>query len=189
MKTKMVLIILIASWVLSACSAFSPSIADIVDGKYSVDDTVKSSVNSDDTAKIYIADQSMSEVAKTLKKAKSPNKITKAVDDKQVLVYDDYFVTLTPNKDDPSKTNIEVATYGFVRDNYQPSFFDGLLTYYMLDHLFGVNNWAYRQGSLCRSSHGCYRGYTLSGGHYKGPTSKPLFRSSPFRGGGPSAGK
>lgn len=188
----MVLFFFAATWVLSACSgfsAFSPSIAEIVDGKYSIDDTVKSSVDSDDAARIYVADQSMAEVANTLKKAKSPNKITKEVDKKQVLIYDDYIVILTPNKDDPNKTNIEVDTYGFVRDNYRPSFFDGLLTYYILDHLFGVNNWAGRQGNLCRSTNGCYGGYNASGGHYKGPTSTPLFRSSPIRGGGPSAGK
>ena len=189
MKVKLILLFFIASWVLAACSFFGPSILDIIEDKYEIADTVRSSADPEEVAKIFIADKPLSEVAKTLEKAKRPERVSKVVNDKQVLVYDDYFVTLMPNKDDPNKTDIEVAPYDFVRDNYQPSFFDGLLTYYLLDQLLDTHDWRHRQGWRCQMTGGCYRGYNESGGHYKGPGSIPLFRSTPFRGGGPEEGK
>lgn len=184
--------ILLSGTILSACSnPFSNrTILDVVKKHYTINDTVKSSVDSSDTARIFTAkNKSINQVKSVLTKEMKPSKVSDKANGKQALVYDNYIVTLTQDDKNPKNTNIEVATYGFVRDNYRPSFFQGLLTYYFLSHLFGVNNWASRQNSRCIQTNGCYRGYNQSGGRYKGPGSKPLFRSSTFRGGGPNAGK
>ncbi|TCP32075.1 uncharacterized protein DUF4247 [Scopulibacillus darangshiensis] len=188
----MVFCLLISTCLLSACTGLfnKDTILDIVKDKYQIDDTVKSSVNQDDTAMIFLAkNQSIDDVSKALQKEKKPDRASNRVDNKKVLVYENYFVTLTKDDKDPKDTNIEVATYGFVRDNYRPSFFDGLLAYYILDNLFDVDDWHRKQGRRCYATNGCYQGYNHSGGHYKGPGSKPLFRSSSIRGGGPNAGK
>lgn len=187
----MVACLLLSTSLLSACSGVfnHQTILDIAKDKYQMGDTVESSVDKDDTARVFIAkDKSIKEVVEALKKEKQPDKISDFKDDKQVLVYEDYFVTLTKDDKNPKNTNIEVATYGFVRDNYRPSFFQGLMTFYLLDRLFGVNNWRGRQSARCGTG-GCYQGYNKSGGHYKGAGSKPLFRSNTTRGGGPNAGK
>ncbi len=192
MRVYIFIAVLLSAALLSACAnPFSnQTILDVVKKHYEIDDTVKSSVDSSDKAQIFIAkNKTVSQVASALKKDMKPNKISEKANEKQALVYDKYIVTLTKNEKNPRNTNIEVATYGFVRDNYRPSFFQGLLTYYFLSHLFNVNDWAGRQNSRCIQTNGCYQGYNNSGGHYKGPGSKPLFRSSLFRGGGPNAGK
>ncbi|GGH86705.1 hypothetical protein JOD43_003672 [Pullulanibacillus pueri] len=189
MKVKGIAIILLLTLLISGCSGFGRSILDVIKEKYQMSDTVKSSVDQEDTARLFTTKQSIQEVEQTLRKEIKPDRESKLVNDKQVLVYDDYFVTLTKDEKDPKQTNIEVATYGFVRDNYHPSFFDGLLTYAVLNHLFGINNWANLQRQRCVTSGGCYQGYNKSGTHYKGPGSTPLFRSSLFRGGGPGEGK
>ncbi|WP_254901295.1 DUF4247 domain-containing protein [Tuberibacillus sp. Marseille-P3662] len=174
--------------VLPGCS-FGKNILDVAKDKYDLDDTVKSSVQREDETYIFKPDQTIDQVSQTLSKEIKPERTSDTVDGKKVLVYDDYIVTLT--KDDNNKTNLEVATYGFVRDNYHPSFFEGLLAYSLLSNILGADDWARRQGQRCRSAIGgsCYNGYAASGGHYKGPGSKPLFKSSPFRGGGLGAGK
>ncbi|MFC7393659.1 DUF4247 domain-containing protein [Scopulibacillus cellulosilyticus] len=191
MRGMMALSLFLSIFFLSACSMFNnETILDIIQKKYETDDTVKSSVHSSDTDRVFIAkNKSINEVAESLEKAKKPKEISGKVDQKKVLVYDKYFVILTPDNKNASNTRIEVATYGFVRDNFQPSFFDHLLSFYLLDKLLGVHDWAYRQGHRCYETGGCYQGYNQSGGHYKGPGSKPLFRGSSFRGGGPDAGK
>lgn len=178
--------------VLSGCSSiFSDSILSYIKHHYEVKDNVSSSLNPNDPDQIFVAkNQTIPTVASDLKKAVGPKKISQFVNNKQVLVYDNYFVTLTKDQQAPNNTLIEVASYDFVRENYRPSFFDGLLTYYMLNNLLGVNNWASRQHTHCLGSvNGCYQGYNHSGGHYKAPSSKPLFRSRTIRGGGPNAGK
>lgn len=174
--------------VLAGCGS---AIDGVIAKKYQTKDTVKSSVNSSDAAKIYVAKgQSISQVAQYLKKQQTPKKISALQNGKQVLVYNNRFVTLTKSKDNPNNTDIEVASYSFVRDNYRPSFFNGLFTAYFLSSLFNVPNWGSRQMQRCRQSvNPCYGGYTVSGGHYQGPTRKPTFRGSLFRGGGPNAGK
>jgi hypothetical protein len=190
LKVKTISIFLLLVFVLAACGS---SVDDVISDEYPLKDTVKSSTDPDDAATVYIAKgKSIDQVAQALEDKMEPNRISNRQDNKQVLIYDDYFVTLTQSKDNPNNTDIEVASYTFVRDNYQPSFFNGLFSGLLLSRLFNVPDWGRRQAYRCQQSmNGCYGGYTRSGGHYKGPTTPPSFRGSlsGFRGGGPGAGK
>ncbi|HET7658011.1 MAG TPA: DUF4247 domain-containing protein [Bacillales bacterium] len=187
-KARVLGLFLLLVLVLAACGN---SIESIIANKYSMKDTVQSSADSSDAARIYVAKgKSISQVAQYLEKQKTPKKVSPMQNGKQVLVYDNNFVTLTKSKDNENNTDIEVASYSFVRDNYRPSFFNGLLTGYFLSSLFNVPNWGSRQTFRCQQSmNPCYGGYTRSGGHYQGPSKPPSFRGSLFRGGGPNAGK
>ncbi|HET7626803.1 MAG TPA: DUF4247 domain-containing protein [Bacillales bacterium] len=191
MKGKTVSVCMLLVLVLAGCGQ---TVKDIVSATYPLKDTVQSSIDANDVARIYVAkNQSIDDVVQQLTKKKKPNRISDKQDGKQVLVYDDYFVTLMKSKANPDNTEIEVASYTFVRDNYRPSFFEGLLALYLLDELFDVDDWGKRQSSRCRHAFNpCYGGYVHSGGHYKGPQTVPSFRGSMsgfFRGGGPNAGK
>jgi hypothetical protein len=170
----------------------STNAQNIVSEQYPLQDVVKSSTDANDVARVYVAEgKSIDEVAKNLQSKKAPQEISQKQGSKQVLVYDDYFVTLTQDESNPNNTLVEVASYGFVRDNYQPDFFDGLLAYWFLDKIFGVPDWRDQQRKRCFDARGgdCYGGYNRSGGRYKGPQTPPTFRGSPVRGGGPGTGK
>ncbi|WLD94767.1 DUF4247 domain-containing protein [Alkalihalobacillus sp. AL-G] len=166
----------------------STSILDIVSDKYPLEDVVESSTNPEDTARVFIAkDKSISKVSSFIQDKMEPGNASEIKDNKQVLVYNDYFVTLTTDENDPDNTVIEVASNGFVRDNYRPSFFNGFIAYYILDDILDVDDWGKRQSQRCVGK--CYRGYNQSGGSYKGPTTPSSFRGSGNRGGGPGSGK
>lgn len=167
------------------------SILDIISDKYPLVDVVESSTNSEDTARVFAAEnQDLSEVSSFIQNEKDPDNVSEIKDNKQVLIYDDYFITLTKDEDNEDQTLIEVASHGFVRDNYSPDFFDGLIAYYILSNLFDVDDWSRRQRDRCVSAaNGCYQGYNASGGAYKGPSRPPSFRGSGVRGGGPGSGK
>ncbi|WP_226614651.1 DUF4247 domain-containing protein [Guptibacillus hwajinpoensis] len=172
---------------LSACG-ITKDILEIVEGRYQLEDVVASSVDSNDTSKVYLAEEDIPSVATYLKEQIKPNEVSELKEGKQILVYDDYIVTLEES-DEPSNTLVEVATVGFVRDNYQPDFFDGLLAYYILDEILDVDDWGKKQKNRCQSASGnCYGGYGSTGGSYKGPATIPSFRGS-NRGGGPGTGK
>lgn len=169
----------------------SASIQQLIADKYPLDDVVKSSTYADDTASIYVAEgKSLTDVSSEIQELRKPDNASEIKDNKQVLIYNDYIVTLTKDEDEPNNTLIEVASYGFVRDNYAPSFFDGYIAYMILDDILDVDDWGKRQKQRCiGATGGCYQGYNLSGGSYKGPSSPSLFRGSTHRGGGPGAGK
>ncbi|HET7578959.1 MAG TPA: DUF4247 domain-containing protein [Bacillales bacterium] len=193
MRKRSIGLLLLLVLVLGGCGN---SIQGVIAKKYPLKDTVQSSANSGDAAKVYLAKgQSISQVAQFLRQQKQPKKASGVKNGKAVLVYDNNFVTLTKNKKNPDSTDIEVASYTFVRDNYRPSFFNGLLTGYFLSSLFNVPDWGARQSYRCQSAlNPCYGGYRHSGGHYKGPRRPPSFRGSLsgpgfFRGGGPNVGK
>ena len=172
---------------LSACG-ITKDIQEIVEDRYQLEDVIESSVDSGDVSKVYTADKDLVSVASYLQDQIKPNEVSEVKEGKQILVYDDYIVTLSEGED--SNTLVEVATVGFVRDNYQPSFFDGLLAYYILDEILDVDDWGKKQKNRCKSSSGnCYGGYSATGGAYKGPTNTPSFRGSSSRGGGPGTGK
>jgi hypothetical protein len=183
--------VLLLAVLLAGCGSFGQSIRDTIDEDYPLKDVVESSTNSDDEAFVYVAKKkNLDDVSKALQEKKSPDKVSEKNEGRQVLVYEDYFVTLMNDEDNPDNTLIEVANYGFVRENYRPSFFQGLLAMSLLNNFLGVNNWGSRQQSRCRASAaGCYGGYAGSGGNYKGPTTVPSFRKTSPRGGGPGAGK
>ncbi|WP_221563300.1 DUF4247 domain-containing protein [Alkalihalobacillus sp. TS-13] len=187
MRRKVIGISIAATFLLLvACG--SANVLDWIAEHYPLEDVVESSTDPDDVARLYVAkDKSIQEVSKAIKDQMEPENASEIKENKQILVYDDYFVTLTQDEDDPENTNIEVATDEFVRDNYRPGFFNGFIAYYILDRTFGVNDWRYKQDQRCGGK--CYEGYNKSGGNYKGPATPSSFRGSGNRGGGPGTGK
>lgn len=181
-------------WCLLFLAGCSPNVDNLVSEQYPLRDVVRSSTDPSDVARVYVAEgRSIDEVADGLQAQNTPKEISQKQDQKQVLVYVDHFVTLTQDENDPDNTLIEVASYGFVRDNYHPDFFDGMLTYFLLSNLFGVNDWDRLQRQRCygtRDAYGnCYGGYNRSGGSYKRPQTPSPFKGTPVRGGGPGTGK
>ncbi|MFD1737100.1 DUF4247 domain-containing protein [Bacillus salitolerans] len=158
-------------------------------------DVVKSSFNQQDMTRIFLAEnKTIEDVAnELLEHVKSkPIEVSQNTGEKQVLVYDNYFATLTKDPNNESNTFLEIATYGFVRDNYQPDFFDGLLVLWLLDEVLDVDDWGKKQKKRCTDSgENCYRTYGNIGGGFKGPVGQPSLRggSSNVRGGGPGTGK
>ncbi|KIL44328.1 DUF4247 domain-containing protein [Jeotgalibacillus soli] len=181
---------------LSACgsgsgSLFRDDISDFISGSYQLYDTVSSAENSDDFARIYLAeDQDISSVASELQKHEEPTEMSEPRNGKQILVYDNQFVTLTESEDDSSDTIIELAGEEFVRNNYSPSFFEGYLLATFLNNIFG-NSWSNDRSQACRSNPDrCYGGYG-SAGTFVGKNAVPSLRggSSSVRGGGIGEGK
>ncbi|WP_261132023.1 DUF4247 domain-containing protein [Bacillus sp. Marseille-Q3570] len=187
MRRKVIGISIAATFLLLvACG--SASVLDWIAEHYPLEDVVESSTDPDDVARIYVGEQqTISEVSSQIQKDHQPEESSEIKEDKQILVYDDYFVTLTQDEDDPDNTLIEVASNEFARDNYRPGFFNGFIAYYILDRTFGVNDWRYKQDQRCGTK--CYGGYNHSGGNYKGPAVPSSFRGSGNRGGGPGTGK
>jgi hypothetical protein len=168
-----------------------PNVANTISDRYPLEDVVASSTNRDDTAQVFVAEnESISDVSSYIQDERKPNNTSEVKDNKQILVYDDYFVTLTADEANPENTLIEVASTGFARDNYSPSFFEGYLAYRILDQIFDVADWRKRQNQRCitANNNACYQGYGTSGGYYKGPTA-PTLRGPGVRGGGPGTGK
>lgn len=181
---------------LAACgngsgSTFSEDIEDFISDNYQLYDTVSSTENSGNFSTIYLADnQDISAVAKKLQNHSKPTEMSELKDDKQILVYDDQFVTLTKSKENSADTLVEVADEDFVRHNYRPSFFQGYLLASFINNLFG-NNWSRDRNQACRvNPDHCYGGYNSSGG-FAGKKGTPSVRggSSSVRGGGPGTGK
>ncbi|WLR50208.1 DUF4247 domain-containing protein [Bacillus tianshenii] len=166
-----------------------------VDKNYEFVEIINSSVNNNDVSKVYRAtDKSIDQVATELQEQAVPREISERQNDKQVLIYDNprLFVILTQDENEPANTMVELAEYPFVRDNFSPSFFDGLFVLWFLDEVLDVDDWGKRQKKRCyEANNNCYRGYSTTGGSYIGPSKKPSFRgySSSVRGGGPGAGK
>ncbi|MGP4080722.1 DUF4247 domain-containing protein [Pseudalkalibacillus sp. R45] len=180
--------IFIAAIFLLLVACGSGSILDWIAEHYPLEDVVESSTNPDDVARLYVAkDKSIQEVSKAIQDHMEPNNASEIKENKQVLVYDDHFVTLTQDEDDAESTNIEVASDEFVRDNYRPGFFNGFIAYYILDEILDVDDWKNKQNKRCGGK--CYEGYNKSGGNYKGPAVPSSFRGSGNRGGGPGTGK
>jgi hypothetical protein len=188
MKRQVLFILLMGiGGLLTACG--STSIQDVVRDRYTLIDSVRSTLNQDDISVIYEAEgQTLEEVRDSLRKVILPQKTSERVNDKIVMIFDDHFVTLTPSPENENNTYIEVATTGFVRENYTPSFFQGMFVMWLLDDILDVDDWGKRQKSRCIAGD-CYKGYKQSGGRYKGPAAPPLIRGSSVRGGGPGTGK
>lgn len=201
MKNSLLTGIVFVVFLLSACgtsngggsSLFQEGIAVFINNNYTFYDTVTSATNSSNYSEIYLArDKSIDEVTAELQDFEQPEKIGERQEDKQVLVYDDQFVILTDDEEYEGSTLIEVANKEFVRDNYNPSFFQGMLLMSFLNNMFGSNDWDRNQQAKCQQNpNNCYGGFSRSGGGYKGYTTPPSVRggSSSVRGGGPGAGK
>jgi hypothetical protein len=183
---------------LSACSAtggsvFKDGISDFISNEYVFFDTVNDANDSSNFSEIYLAeDESIEQVASNLLSYQQPVETSELKEGKQVLIYDNLFVILTENQDNASNTNIEVANKDFVRNNYSPSFFDGLFVLWLLDDVLDVDDWGKKRNSQCKKDPSyCYDGYGSSSGSFKGINKTPTVRggSSIVRGGGPGAGK
>jgi hypothetical protein len=197
MKKPLLALILSFTLLLSACSSaygglYQEGIAEHVNNEYFIYDTVSSVTDTSNFSEIYIAEnQSIDEVIENLTTHQQPVEISEKKDGKQVLVYDNLFVIVTADEDNPSNTLIELANNDFVRNNYSPDFFDGLLLLWVLDDLLDVDDWGKKRKKLCQQNPtNCYGGYVKSGGSFKGINKTPTLRgSSSVRGGGPGAGK
>ncbi|WP_087971915.1 DUF4247 domain-containing protein [Oceanobacillus rekensis] len=162
----------------------SPSnqIDAIIAASFPLMDTV--SDDSGTTSKIYATTEfNLEELAKVITSTIEPDETSEVVDEQQIFIYPDYFVTLKPSEDDADVLLIEVASEAFVKRNYAPSFLSTYFTIRMLDSLLG-NNWSSNRTQACQTG-GCYGGYT---GKPSGASTGTRGRST-FRGGGPGAGK
>ncbi|MBM7554968.1 DUF4247 domain-containing protein [Thalassobacillus pellis] len=139
-------------------------------------------------SKVYVTREfKVPELADLFSQTLKPREISEFDGNKQVLIYSDQFIILKKSEQKPDVVFIELANEQFVRNHYSPGFFNGLLTYAILNRMFNSNNWAERQQERCRSAGGCYGGYSMNGGYNAGKTG--TFRGSSIRGGGPGAGK
>lgn len=186
MKKKKWLTITIAAAVfLAACGLQEAD--DYIDENYTFIDAVQNSSNTNDRAMVYRTDQSVADTAAELSNVQEPEQIGTEVDGRQVLVYDDEFIILTEDPDNPGSTLVEVAEDEFVRTHYSPGFFTGMFLGSMLNGRFG-SSWERTQSNKCRNNRDdCYSG----GGYYGTGTfsSGSYGRGSTFRGGGPGEGK
>ncbi|KKI93194.1 hypothetical protein WQ54_04905 [Bacillus sp. SA1-12] len=202
MKKSLLLVMLCFVLLLSACavgpqgptggSLFKDGIAEFIETNYVLQDVVSSQQGSNEISEIYLAEnKSIDKVAADLQAYEKPREVSEKKDDKQVLIYQDSFVILTKNQDNPEHTLVEISTYNFVRNNYNPSFFNGLFAFWLLDSVLDVDDWRKRQQSKCyKNNDDCYRGYQSSGGWYKsGGNSTVRGGTSSVRGGGPGTGK
>ncbi|MBD7938309.1 DUF4247 domain-containing protein [Cytobacillus sp. Sa5YUA1] len=199
MKKSLFFVLISFTLMLTACGSgtqtsgsttFNHGIAAFINDHYTFYDVISSQDNTSDLSEIYIAeDQTIDQVVVELKGYQEPTNISEKHDMKQVLVYDDLFVIVTEDENDTNNSAIEVASQGFVRDNYQPSFFNGLFAVWMLNNLFGSDNWVNKRQNECQYREDCYGGYYASGGYYKNSDNTRSIRSSTVRGGGPGSGK
>ena len=198
MKKPLLAFLLTLTLLLSACSAtggsvFKDGISDFISNEYVFFDTVNDANDSSNFSEIYLAeDESIEQVVSNLLSYQQPVETSELKEGKQVLIYDNLFVILTENQDNASNTNIEVANKDFVRNNYSPSFFDGLFVLWLLDDVLDVDDWGKKRNSQCKQDPSyCYDGYGSSSGSFKGINKTPTVRggSSTVRGGGPGAGK
>ncbi|WP_077303066.1 DUF4247 domain-containing protein [Virgibacillus pantothenticus] len=169
---------------------FEHDIAEFINQNYTFQDVVSSQENSSDISEIYIAeDKSIDEVVNELQEHEEPEKLSERSDNKQALIYDNLFVIVTEDEDNPENSTVEIAEQQFVRDNYNPSFFNGLFALWLLDEVLDVDDWGKKRQRKCKNSGDCYGGYQSSGGLYKKSSDSKSIRSSSVRGGGPGAGK
>ncbi|UOQ46154.1 DUF4247 domain-containing protein [Halobacillus salinarum] len=161
------------------------SIQNVVKQSFPLLDTVKTDQG---LSKIYVTRKlSLPEAADALSQQVKPQEISKRQEGKQVLVYKNDFVILQESQEQNNVVFIELASDQFVRNHYSPSFFDGLLAYYILDEVLDADDWFKKRKAKCQTQGNCYGGYVRSGGFNSGKTGS--FRGSSQRGGGPGAGK
>lgn len=169
----------------------SSKVMDYIKEQFPLVDVVQSQLDSDDESYVYRAEnKSVEELASELRGQEEPTEMGEYNNGKQALIYDNQFVILTQDPDNSDHTLVEVSSEEFVRDNYNPGFFQGMLLGSLLSDWFG-NNW---DKNRCNPRvEDCYEGYGSSGGGYYGSWgsggNNTSGRGSTFRGGGPGAGK
>lgn len=168
---------------LTACGSLVQA-EDYVEDNYTFVNAVQNDGSPNDRAMLYRSEQGLTETAEELSGIQEPDQIGEVVEGRQVLVYDDEFIILTEDPDNPGTTLVEVAEEEFVRSHYNPGFFSGMLLGSMLSNRFG-SSWERTQASRCGSGR-CYSG---GGGYGTAFPSGSTGRGSTFRGGGPGVGK
>ncbi len=203
MKKPLLFVMLSFSLLLAACgniegstsgTIFKDEIAEYIDTNYILQDVVTGQSGSNDISEIYLAEnKSIDEVSKELQDHEKPREISEKVNNKQVLIYQDVFISLTLSEDNQDDTMVEISSYDFVRNNYHPNYFNGLFALWILDDILRDDNWANKRERKCSATNDdCYQGYGASGGTYKSSTSGSTSvrgSTSTVRGGGPGAGK
>ncbi|MFC4320475.1 DUF4247 domain-containing protein [Litchfieldia salsa] len=196
-KPLLAFILSINMLLLSACSSegglFKEGVGEFINNEYIIHDTVNDTTDSSNYSEVYIAEnKTIPEVTANITSHEKPKEISDLVEGKQALIYDNLFVIITEDPENPSNTFIEIANHDFVRNNYSPSFFNGLFLLWVLDDVLDVDDWGKKRNNQCKlNPENCYGGYGYSGGGFKGINKTPTVRggSSSVRGGGPGAGK
>ncbi|RLL48518.1 DUF4247 domain-containing protein [Oceanobacillus piezotolerans] len=154
----------------SILSSPSNDIDDIIEVNFPLIDVVS---DNNETAEIYATTQfSLSELSEALQDAVSPQEVSEVIENQQILIYPEKFVTLGYSESDDEVLLIEVASENYARENYSPSFLQTYFGIRLLDSIFG-NNWS---SNYDRDS----RGST---------NTTPSRGNTTFRGGGPGSGK
>lgn len=169
---------------ITAAISSSPSndISNIIGANFPLVDVVTENSN---TAEIYATTQfSITELADVLTATITPEEESEVIDNQQIFIYPNEFVTIKKSEADGQVILIEVATESFVKENYSPSFLQTYFTIRLLDSLFG-NNWSTQRSLACKTGD-CYGGYSGKNATDYGTTRRG---SSTYRGGGPSFGK
>ncbi|SEA48814.1 protein of unknown function [Thalassobacillus cyri] len=172
--------------IISSLQQSEPSDAEeLVSNHFPLIDTVRTD---EGISRVYVTREfRIPELADLLAETLKPDEKSDYNNNKQVLVYPDHFVIMKESEEEPGVVFIELSNDQFVRNHYTPGFFNGLLTYAVLNRMLNSSNWAKNQAGRCRASNDCYGGYTMYGGYRSGDTG--TFRGSTGRGGGPGAGK
>ena len=161
------------------------SIESLVQQAFPLLDTVQTEQG---ISKIYMTKElTLPEVADELSDNIQPEEISERQSDKQVLVYPDNFVIIQESNSEPGLVTIELASDQFVKNNYSPDFFDGLLAFYILNRVLDTDDWFDKRKNRCQQTGNCYGGYGMYGGLNSGGSGS--FRGSSNRGGGPGTGK
>ncbi|MFC0522334.1 DUF4247 domain-containing protein [Pontibacillus salicampi] len=161
------------------------SAKELVSSTFPLFDNVKGDNN--DEARIYVTRQfTIDEVSSIVTEQFKPERESDNKEGKKVLIYPDYFITLQQSEQNEDAVLMEIASDQFVRNNYSPDFFDGLLALWILDEVLDVDDWHKKRKNNCLTG-SCYGGYSAS--KYKAPSQGGIRGSSGTRGGGPSTGK
>ena len=167
---------------LAACGSLAQAEDYIIDN-YTFVNAVQSDSGSNSRAMMYRSNKDLAGTVAELREVQEPEQVGEEIDGRQVLVYNDEFIILTEDPDNPGSTLVEVADEEFVRTHYNPGFFAGMFVGSFLGNRFG-SGWSQSQATRCARG-GCYSG----GGGYSSIPSTTTGRGSTFRGGGPGVGK
>ena len=168
---------------LSACGSLVQA-EDYVEDNYAFVNAVQSDAGDNSRAMMYRTDKDIEGTIAELSGIQEPEQVGEKVEGRQVMVYDNEFIILTEDPDNPGSTLVEVADDEFVRNHYNPGFFSGMFFGAFIGSRFG-SNWSQSQSARCARG-GCYSG---GGGYNSIPSSTTGGRGSGFRGGGPGVGK
>jgi hypothetical protein len=161
------------------------SIEQLVKESFPLLDTVQSDQG---MARIYMTTKlSLPEVSDALSGQIKPEEISERQEGKQALIYPEHFVIIQESDEEPGLVTIELSSDQFVRNNYRPSFFQGMLAYYILDEVLDVDDWHKKRNRACKQNGDCYGGYGMFGKYNSGGSGS--LRGSSNRGGGPGTGK